>query len=245
MLTLSVLLTAALGTSFLSAIFGMAGGVILKGVYNAYLPVAAAFILHGITQGFANGYRFWLLREHLRVQPLLFYIFSAIITVVGFTFLSIVPKQNHVFIGMGLVALLGPLLGKFWSADYLRPAWASVCGVVTTAVQLMCGVNGPLLDVFFIRTKLTKHEIVANKAATQTLSHGLKIVFFVQVARSQVMPFVDQAHAGLAMGSVAFAFLGTNLGKRILDRFPDRYFQKSLRIILVTIGLFYLYIGLR
>ena len=59
-MTLSVL--AILGvtivfTSFLSGVFGMAGGMILLGVLLNYFDVATGMILFSIIQLFANGWR--------------------------------------------------------------------------------------------------------------------------------------------------------------------------------------------
>lgn len=62
---------AALGTSFLSGIFGMIGGLVLMGVLLLFLPVPAAMTLHAITQMTANGWRALVWREHVmwRVLP--------------------------------------------------------------------------------------------------------------------------------------------------------------------------------
>jgi hypothetical protein len=58
---LAALITlVAFATSVISAVFGMAGGMILMGVYAIALPVQVAMILHGITQLFANGFRAFL-----------------------------------------------------------------------------------------------------------------------------------------------------------------------------------------
>jgi hypothetical protein len=50
MITLPIaaaLAASILGTSFLSGIFGMAGGMILMGILLAMMPLAAAMVLHG------------------------------------------------------------------------------------------------------------------------------------------------------------------------------------------------------
>ena len=49
-LLISTLCLAMVGTSFLSGIFGMAGGMILVGILLAILPVPEAMMLHGVTQ---------------------------------------------------------------------------------------------------------------------------------------------------------------------------------------------------
>lgn len=60
-----VVALAAFATSVISAVFGMAGGMILMGLYAATLPVRVAMVLHGVTQLFANGFRAFLLRERI------------------------------------------------------------------------------------------------------------------------------------------------------------------------------------
>ena len=51
-------------------------------------------------------------------------------------------------------------------------------GFVGTALQLVSGVSGPVLDVFFVRSKMGRHAVVATKALTQSLTHLAKIIYF-------------------------------------------------------------------
>src|SRR4029453_13451951 len=60
--TIVVVAIVVLVTSFLSGIFGMAGGLILLGVLLIILDVASAMILFGTTQLGANGWRAFLWR---------------------------------------------------------------------------------------------------------------------------------------------------------------------------------------
>ena len=61
-----ILAIVAFATAVLSGVFGMAGGVILMGVYVVALPVRDAMVLHGVTQLAANGSRALFLVEHAR-----------------------------------------------------------------------------------------------------------------------------------------------------------------------------------
>ena len=63
MLTLGLTM---LGTSFLSGVFGMAGGLILIGVLLALLPLPEAMALHAITQMASNGWRGLLWWRYVR-----------------------------------------------------------------------------------------------------------------------------------------------------------------------------------
>src|SRR6266581_2872305 len=65
-LVISILCLAMVGTSFLSGIFGMAGGMILVGILLAIMPVPEAMMLHGVTQMASNGWRGLLWWRHVR-----------------------------------------------------------------------------------------------------------------------------------------------------------------------------------
>ena len=56
-LLIATLCLTMVATSFLSGIFGMAGGMILIGVLLALLPLPEAMVLHGVTQMASNGWR--------------------------------------------------------------------------------------------------------------------------------------------------------------------------------------------
>ena len=45
---------------------------------------------------------------------------------------------------------------------------------VTTA-QMLSGVAGPLLDVFYVNSRLTRQEILGTNAMTQRLGHIIKV----------------------------------------------------------------------
>ena len=64
---LAALAFMAVVTSFISGIFGMAGGMLLIGFLLVVLPVPIAMVFHGVIQIAANGWRSWLWRHHISV----------------------------------------------------------------------------------------------------------------------------------------------------------------------------------
>ena len=54
---LAALAVVAVVTSFISGIFGMAGGMLLIGFLLLFLPVPVAMVFHGVIQIAANGWR--------------------------------------------------------------------------------------------------------------------------------------------------------------------------------------------
>ena len=61
-----VLAFSILLSSFVSGVFGMAGGMILLGVLLNYFDVPSAMILFSIIQFCANGWRAWQWRQYVR-----------------------------------------------------------------------------------------------------------------------------------------------------------------------------------
>ena len=76
LLILSLSLTVV-ATSFISGIFGMAGGMILMGVLIATMPLPAAMVLHAVTQMASNGWRALLWWRHIRWRPVAFYLLGS------------------------------------------------------------------------------------------------------------------------------------------------------------------------
>jgi uncharacterized membrane protein YfcA len=61
----AVIAGSILVTSFISGIFGMAGGIILLGVLLLFMDVAPAMVLFGVIQTTANGWRATLWWRHV------------------------------------------------------------------------------------------------------------------------------------------------------------------------------------
>jgi uncharacterized membrane protein YfcA len=229
-----MLVVVAFLTSVLSGVFGMAGGLLLMGVYAAMLPVASAMVLHGATQIVANGSRAALLRAHIRWREVARYAMGAALACALLWGVRYVPDTRTVFVALGLVpfvAVFSPV-----RADFARtPALA---GVIVGGTQLVAGVGGPLLDAFFVRTDLDRRGVVATKAATQAFSHALKIGYFATLLDGSV------ASPALLGGLAIAALSGTWVGGRVLDRMSDTDFRRWTRWIVLAIGASYLVRGI-
>jgi uncharacterized membrane protein YfcA len=232
MLALSLSL-CAFGTAVLSGVFGMAGGIVLMGVYIALLPVAAAMVLHGATQLFANFLRAVILWRAIYWHGVRFYMASALLTFGALCSVRYVPNQLVVYLGLGLAPFVARLLPPRW-LDFERPHAALLTGVQVTALNLMVGAAGPLLDVAFVDTRLSKQQIVATKAITQVFSHTLKLAYFVPLmSGSEVAP-------SALLGILLATFAGTWTGTRIMERLSDQRFKQLSRYLVYGIGLVYL-----
>ncbi|MEQ9451952.1 MAG: sulfite exporter TauE/SafE family protein [Pseudomonadales bacterium] len=218
-------------TSLLSGILGMAGGMILMAVLVTTMGVASAMLLHGAVQATANGSRAWFLRQHIRWSILPVYTLGALLATGVFAAITLVPHPGLVLILVGLFPWLARFSKRLSGLDVTRPLTTLVCGVVVTSAQLLAGASGPLLDVFYLNSPLTRQEIVANKALTQTLGHILKMIYYgLIISVATTIPPL------LLTAALIMAIVGTRLGTWLLHRWNDRDFQKISQLIILSIA---------
>ena len=232
------LIVAAFVTAAISGVFGMAGGLMLKGALALVLPVSATFVAHGLLQLVANGWRAILHRKFLDWRIVAVYAAGSIAAGGIMSFVAVEPSKATLYLMMGLVPALLWIPQRWVSLDAARPSQALACGLSVTGLNLTAGVAGPLLDIFFVRTKLTRHQIVATKAATQVFSHLAKIVVYgaplVAVHGRGLPPWWVFALA------IPLSMLGTVAGGWVLERMDDRNFKRLSRLIVTGAGVVYL-----
>jgi uncharacterized membrane protein YfcA len=237
-MTGALIIIAAFATAFLSGIFGMAGGLLLMGVLAFLLPVSAAFVTHGILQLVANGWRAVVHREHvvwpiMRAYALGVFAAAALVAIVGFS-----PSRPLLFLLLGLVPLVIWLPRSWIAFDASRPSHGFLAGFTVSGLNLTAGVAGPMMDIFFVRTGLTRHQIVATKAAGQVFSHIGKISVFgvpLLFVRDASMP----AWWVFAI-AIPLSMLGTVMGGRLLDLLSDGNFRRYTAWIVTAISGLYL-----
>jgi uncharacterized membrane protein YfcA len=223
-------------TAILSGLLGMAGGLVLMGIYASALPVASAMVLHGSTQLVANGTRAWTLREHVDRRILGWYAVGAIAAFAVGSVIRLVPAPALVFLALGAIPFVAQVIprGRFTAIE--NPAAAVLCGALVVGVQLIAGVAGPILDVFFVDAPLDRQQVVATKAVTQVLSHALKLAVFLPYA-------LDVSPTLIAVACVC-ALAGTRVGVSLLERASDEQFRRASRLVVLAIGAFYLCKGI-
>lgn len=238
-LTAVFLLVSAFVTATLSGVIGMAGGLVLMGCLALVLPVSAALVTHGLLQFVANAWRAVLHRRHVEWHIVGHYGLAAVLAGGVVAVLSFVPSKPLLYLTLGLVPMLVWLPPKVLALDASRRPHAWAAGFLVTAVNLLAGVAGPLLDIFFVRTALTRHSIVATKAAVQVFSHLAKVVVYggpmLASASTAGMP-----PPWFFVLAIPLSMAGTVVGGRILDRMNDADFKRWTRWIVTAVGLLYL-----
>ncbi len=233
---LATLVVGVLGTSFLSGIFGMAGGMVLMGLLLAMMSLPAAMVMHGVTQMTSNGWRAWLWRAHIHWGIVARFAAGSVVAVIAFALVAAVPEKGISFVILGLTPFLAMALPAHARLNVARPWHAVGAGAVCMALQLLAGVSGPILDTFFIQSGLDRRGIISTKAAVQTLGHFGKLVYFgaaLAVVGGELSPYI------LAL-AVVLAVIGTQSSRLVLDRISDAQFRLWSRALIVVLSVAYL-----
>lgn len=235
---IAFILGAVLVTSAISGTLGMAGGLILMGALTLVMPATAALALHGLVQLGSNGWRVALHRRHVRWSIVGVYALGAFAAMAAFALIAFSPSKLFIYLALGLMPVIVWLPERWFRLDATRPADAFSAGVTSTALSLTVGVSGPLTDLFFVHTPLTRHEVVSTKACVQVFGHLAKVAFYGA-------PLVVMAGEGgpplwLALAALPLSMAGALAGAQVLDRMSDANFRTIRRWLVTAVGGVYL-----
>ncbi len=228
------------GTSFLAGVFGMAGGMILMGVLVYIMPVPSAMVLHAFTQLASNGWRAILWYRYTNFVIVLRFLLGVLAALAMFMMILYVPDTATVLIVLGLVPLAAVAVPDNMAPRADQRGVSEICGFVSTCLQLVSGVSGPLLDAIFVRMQVDRRTIVATKATAQVTSHTAKLVYFGGIA---AMGEAAISVTVIAVGVIA-ATLGTIAARRFLEKLSDIQFRRWQKRIVLAIGVIYLSQGI-
>ena len=236
----ATLAASVLTTSFISGIFGMAGGMILMGILLAFMPLPVAMALHGAAQVASNAWRAWIWHKHIRWHLVWRYVIGATGALIVFAFGLVTPAKSTALILLGVITFVGLWLPRRFAPDIQTRGQAACAGMLCTLLQFICGISGPIFDVFFVRSDLDRKSMIATKAAIQTIGHFFKFAYFsaVLIASSTHVP------PTAALLAIALAPIGTQLSARALDLMTDAQFRLWSRRLIGALAAFYLVQGI-
>jgi uncharacterized protein len=235
---LAALAAVAVVTSFISGLFGVAGGMLLIGFLLLLLPVPVAMVFHGVIQIAANGSRSFLWRRHINWKVVLQFGAGTGCALLVFSFLRFVPPKPLVLLIVGLTPFAALSVPQRFAPNIERHGQAFLAGLIGGTLQLVAGVTGPLLDIFYVRSGMTRQVNVATKSAAMVLGHVSKVAYFgLMIANPAGHDLEQWAVMGFA---AVFAVVGTQLSRRILDRMSDKQFYWWTRRIILALGVVYI-----
>ncbi len=230
---------AALLAATLAAVTGFGGAAVLLPVLVAVFGIRAAVPILTVAQLIGNGSRVWFNRTELNWR------------VVGWFALGGVPMAlagGYLFAAAPLAALTR-LLGAFlllvviWRRvrprqprSFPAPVFAGI-GAGSSFLSALLGSVGPIMAPFFLAYGLAKGAYIGTEALSTVVMHVTKLIAYRKTAVLSGADVVD----GLALGPIMI--LGSFLGKRIVNRMPEKVFVAIIEIVLIVAGLVFLIRG--
>jgi uncharacterized membrane protein YfcA len=239
-IALAIVAVTILATSFISGIFGMAGGLILLGVLLIWLDVAPAMVLFGTIQTAANGWRATLWWRHVSWPIIWRYMIGSTAAFALMRMIAFVPDKAMLYLALGIIPFGAYLLPKSLTPDISRPFGPYICGFIILILQLLAGAAGHILDIFFQKSNLGRRAIVGTKALTQTAGHLFRIAYFGSFASAydESIPWWGYASA------LVLAIAGTTIAGAVLERMTDTNFRTWSKWVVIAISSVYLVRGL-
>ena len=237
---LATIAATVLVTSFISGIFGMAGGIILLGVLLLYMDVAPAMVLFGAIQTAANGWRATLWWRHVEWGIVWRFLVGSTLMFLVLRTIAVLPSKATLYLTLGLLPFAADLVHRRVSLDITRPGVPYACGAFIIVLQLLVGAAGHILDVFFQKSPLDRKTIVGTKAVTQVAGHLYRIVYFGSFTAAFDTSIAWWAYATAIVLSLA----GTSLAATVLARMTDDGFRLWSRRVTMSVAVTYLARGL-
>lgn len=221
-------------TSFITAAFGIGGGVVLIGILAALIPPAALIPVHGVIQLGSNIGRAAVLRRHAAWALLPPFLLGSLVGAVlgGSVVVSLPPAAVQTGVGLFIA----------WSVFFRPPAfmrrfaWAT--GAISSFLTMFFGATGPFVMSYLKTLDLERHGLVGTHATFMTFQHLLKSLVFgaLGFAFAPWLPFIA--------AMIAAGFLGTLTGRAVLTRIDERRFTLILNAILLVLAARLVWAGL-
>jgi uncharacterized membrane protein YfcA len=235
--TLALIGATIVLSSFISGVFGLAGGMVLLGVLLVFLDVATTMVLFSIIQLAANGWRALHWRHFVRWSIFGWYVVGAALAFAVMRAIAYVPNKAMVYILLGLMPFSVEVLPVSMRPN-IEWRWVPfMTGILTTIIQFMAGVGGLFLDLFFQKSSLDRKATNATKAITQTFSHLLRALYFGSLAG------IGEVRISMWAPAVGLALIGSMLAPYVLERMTDHGFRQWTRAIIYTLAVVYLFRG--
>lgn len=230
------LVALSLFTSALSAGAGIGGGLVLLSAMASFLPPAVLIPTHGVVQLGSNAGRAALMRHHINRRILVPFVLGSVLGIVLGAKLFVALPAPVLKAVLGLFILAVVWLPKLKASHIPNRAFTLV-GVVGSFCTMFVGATGPFVASFISPNRLDRHGVVATHAACMMVQHTLKVVAFGFLGFA-FLPWLPLLAAMIGAG-----FLGTLLGRRLLDRLPHHIFAVAFKVILTVLALRLLYVA--
>jgi len=223
---------AAFLASTLAAVAGFGGAAVLLPALVAVFGVRDAIPILTVAQLIGNGSRVWFNRREVALPVVGWFALGAVpLALAGGVLFATAPLGALKRV-IGAFLLLMVLWRRLPGAPVWRPTARAFAGLgaLFSFISALTGSVGPFMAPFFLAYGLVKGAYIGTEALATVVMHVVKLGAYAGMA----ILTGRAAVAGLALGPIMIA--GSYVGKRILDRLPEKVFVVIIELVLVGAG---------
>ncbi|MCW8109133.1 sulfite exporter TauE/SafE family protein [Alteromonas ponticola] len=227
---LLLLIISSAVTSFVTAAFGIGGGIMLIAIMAHYIPIEVLIPVHALVQLGSNGYRAYKTHANLDRPTFNAFGFGAIVGAIAVSFVLIQLPLQWIQLSVGLF-ILYLLWGFKPKSRQISAKGMFAVGTITTMLSAFVGATGPLLAAFLHQNKMGKMSHTATFASCMSLQNVLKLIVFLAAG----VYFIDWLP--LAGGMIISGFIGTKVGLSALQKFSTQLFTVLYTTVVTLLAL--------
>ena len=212
---------------------GFGGAAILLPALVLLLGPRDAVVALTVAQLCGNLSRVWFNRTDLNWRVVRWFAVGAVPASVAGGLLFATAPLRVLTVVLG-VALIGMVVGRrLLRRGYpkLGPRGFTGLGAGVGMISALVGTAGPIAAPFFLGYGLVRGAYIGTEAATAVVMHLVKSVVY---GAANVME-LRTIGVGLLLGLVLL--IGAYIGKRIMDRMPERVFIILVELALLAAGI--------
>jgi uncharacterized membrane protein YfcA len=225
--------------STVAAVAGFGGAAILMPILVSMFGVRDAIPILTVAQLIGNASRVWFNRRELELPVVGWFAVGGVPAALIGGFLFATAPISFLMRLLGLFLMMTVLCRRIGRGSALRiPVGGfAILGAIFSFLSALLGSIGPIMIPFFLAYGLVKASLIGTEALATVVMHVTKLVAY---RRFSILT-LDSMVIGLALGSIMI--LGSFVGKKILDRLPERLFTLLVEATLVIAGIGFLIHG--
>ncbi|MBD1573462.1 sulfite exporter TauE/SafE family protein [Vibrio sp. S17_S38] len=216
-------------TSMLNTIIGVGGGATLIAFMITMIPASAVIPVHAVVQLGSNAGRAVLMRKHIQKQYLgWFFVGSVVGALIGGNIALNLPTRY-----LELILAVFILISSWVPINMSFKGKKGLIGVgmFTAFLTMFVGATGPFLIATVKNLLPDRRQLSATMACFMSIQHVIKAVIF------GLLGFAYTDWIGVIVLMIAVGFVGTYIGKHILDKVSNQHFHTILKVALTFIAL--------
>jgi hypothetical protein len=239
LVTAVVVGVAALVASTVAAVAGFGGAAIMLPILVWAFGVRDAVPILTVSQLLGNLSRVWFNKGELSVPVVKWFALGAVpaATVGGIVFATAPATALTRLLGAFLLVTVAYRHTPWGKRAHIRLRGFLPLGATSGAVSATLGTVGPFMAPFFLAYGLARGAYIGTEALATSVMHVTKLGVYGGYALLGTRTLL----AGVAIGAVMF--MGSYLGKRVLNRLPERLFPFLIEVVLIAAGLLFMVRG--